>query len=422
MMKKLFDRKSISRIDVNVSDTVILPIESTRTLTPEGYLKATAAVTKVGVQEYSAREFGIDSDEMIGVFRPPETVFHPETAESLKLKGIVFIHPESDVDSTNHTRLAVGTVGETVEPIDSERLGASIQINDAEIVRMVLEREVEELSLGYDTFVVSEEGVFNGKKYHYKIDGPMIINHLAIVPEGRCGDTVKILDKGESTVNKKQLIKLLRDNGVSEGDIALFMKDAKDSDKGNMEEYTKLLVGKDIDMTALIPAITEKIMPKIEELVAGEGFINTLASQIANQMSGQTQEPGMVNEEESLDQETPEEEMTPEMIDAKVLKDAKTRARLIDMSKPFIKDDSFDIYSATPKEILIKALDSVGVKGKDIKDKSDDYLQGILDSIKKDRVEAETLQVTTIDSSSVESVSEPVSGIELRNKEKANKR
>ena len=419
-MKKLFDRKHISRIDINVSDTVILPIESTRTLTPEGYLKATAAVTMVGVQDYSAREFGIDSDEMIGVFRPPETVFHPETAESLKLKGIVFIHPEQDVDSTNHTRLAVGTVGETVEPIDSERLGASIQINDAEVVRMVLEREVEELSLGYDTFVLSEEGVFNGKKYHYKIDGPMLINHLAIVPEGRCGDTVKILDKGEGTVNKKQMIKALRDNGVSEGEIALFMKDAKDSDKGNFEEYTKLLVGKDIDMTALIPAITEKIMPKIEELVAGEGFINTLASQIANQMSGQTQEPGMVNEEESLDQD-PEEEMTPEMVDAKVLKDAKTRARLIDKAKPFIKDDSFDIYSATPKEILLKALDSVGVKGNDVKDKSDDYLKGILDSIKKDRIEAETLQVTTIDSSSVESVSEPVSGIELRNKEKKNK-
>lgn len=419
-MKKLFDRKSVSRIDVNVSDKVILPIESTRTLTPEGYLKATAAVTMVGVQEYSAREFGIDSDEMIGVFRPPETVFHPETIESLKLKAIVFIHPEQDVDSTNHTRLAVGTVGETVEPIDLERLGASIQINDAEIVRMVLEREVEELSLGYDTFVVSEEGMFNGKKYHYRIDGPMINNHLAIVPEGRCGDTVKILDKGEGTVNKKQLIKLLRDNGVSEGDIALFMKDAKDSDKGNMEEYTRLLVGKDIDMTALIPAITEKIMPKIEELVAGEGFINTLASQIANQMSGQAQDPGMVEEEESLDQDP--EEMTPEMMDAKVLKDANIRARLIDVAKPFIKDDSFDIYTATPKEILIKALDSVGVRGDAVKDKSDDYLQGILDSIKKDRVEAETLNLKTIDSSSVESVSEPVSGIGLRQKEKRNKR
>ncbi len=419
-MKKLFDRKSISRIDVNVSDTVILPIESTRVLTPEGYLKATAAVTKVGVQDYSAREFGIDSDEMIGVFRPPETVFHPETAESLKLKAIVFIHPEQDVDSTNHTRLAVGTVGETVEPIDSERLGASIQINDSEIVRMVLEREVEELSLGYDTFVVSEEGIFNGKKYHYKIDGPMINNHLAIVPEGRCGDTVKILDKGEGTVNKKQLIVLLRDNGVSEDKIALFMKDAKDSDPGNVDEYTKLLVGKDIDMDALIPAITEKIMPKIEELVAGEGFINTLASQIANQMSGQ-QDPNVVNEEESLDQD-PEEEMTPEMNDAKVLKDAKNRARLIDKAKPFINDDSFDIYSATPKDILIKALDSVGVKGNDVKDKTDDYLQGILDSIKKDRVEAETIQLKTIDSSSVESVSEPVSGIGLLQKEKRNKR
>ncbi|MCK5219189.1 DUF2213 domain-containing protein, partial [bacterium] len=56
-----------------------LPIESTRALTPEGYLKATAAITTIGVQQYLASEFGANTDEPVGVYRPAETVFHPET-------------------------------------------------------------------------------------------------------------------------------------------------------------------------------------------------------------------------------------------------------------------------------------------------------------------------------------------------------
>ncbi len=79
----------------------------TRILTPEGYLKATAAITKVGVQMYPASQFGGEGDEPVGLLRTRETVFHSETIESVKLKPIVLFH-EEDVNAENHSDSSTG--------------------------------------------------------------------------------------------------------------------------------------------------------------------------------------------------------------------------------------------------------------------------------------------------------------------------
>jgi len=409
MKKRLRD---FNNIKFRFSDDVELPTMSTRTLTEEGYLKATAAVTKVGVQMYPARQFGIESDEPIGVYRPAETVFHPETIDSLKMKPIVLMHPEQDVDATNHSRLAVGSVGERVTPIDADRLGASIQITDEAVVKGILAREIEELSLGYDTFVVSEEGNFNGQKYLYRMDGPMINNHLAIVPEGRCGDSVKILDQGGKKVKKKQMVRALRDAGVSEDKIKLFMVDAKDDDSGDFKEYTKLLLsGKDIDMGALVPALVAELKPQMEELVKSPEFTTMLAKEIAAGMSG-----GAATTTEGVDAEgEEEEEMTPEMMDAAIKDKAMVRSKLIDKAMPFIKSSKdFNVYEAKNRDILEKALLAVGVKSETMKDQSDDYLTGLLDSISDDRKKAGAFMSKTHDNNYGQSLSKPMTGIGAR--------
>jgi hypothetical protein len=422
-MKKRFKLRDFQDCKVRFSDNVVLPITSTRELTPEGYLKATAAVTKVGVQMYCARDFGIDSDESIGVFRPPETVFHPETAASLRMKPIALLHPEQDIDSTNHSRLSIGSVGETVEPIDSETLGASIQITDDAVVKQVLGREVEELSLGYDVFIISEEGSFNSQKYFYRMDGPMLNNHLAIVPEGRCGDSVKILDQGANTMTRKQMLKALRDAGISEDQIKLFMPDAKDEDVGDIVAFVEALTDeknilskaflKDIDMAALIPALVAELKPQLEEAVGTPEFLGALAKEIAAGMSGAAaQESGSGDTEDVND--PPPEEITPEVMDAKIQDGIKSRSKLLDRVKPYITDKDFKIHDATDRELLEKALSSVGVKPEQMKDQSDDYLSGLLDMVTKDRSEADKFINQDWKKSDSVTLSEPMSAIEAR--------
>jgi len=402
MKKKLHKLKDFKGGKIHVVDQVELPIQSTRKLTPEGFLKATAAITRVGVQMYSARDFGIDSDEEVGVLRPAETVFHPETIESVKMKPIVLLHPEQDVDSTNVSRLRVGSVGETVEAIDTERLGASIQIEEEAIVKKVLEREVEELSLGYDVFIISKEGVFSdGCKYSYMMDGPMLNNHLAIVPEGRCGDTVKILDTGGSEMTKEQLMKMLRDAGYTDKQIKGFMKKAKDSDQASaddLQEFSKLILKKnqDIDIQALVPAIVAELKPSLEEIVASPEFQGALAVEIAKNLGaapaggaagGEGGDGG--GEGGAGDQEGEEETMTKEQMDAKVKDDASARIKLMDKAGPFLKDvKDFDMHKAENRDILEKALEAVGIEPEKMKDHSDEYLMGILDTISADRKKA----------------------------------
>lgn len=403
--------RDLNNTKIQVQDQVELPTESTRTLTPEGYLQATAAVTRVGVQMYPASDFGIDSDEEIGVLRPAETVFHPETIESLKMKPIVLLHPEQDVDSTNHSRLSIGSVGEKVEAIDGERLGASIQITDDAIVKQILGREIEELSLGYEVFIISEEGNFSGKNYVYKMDGPMLNNHLAVVPEGRCGDSVKILDKGDNIVNKKEMIKALKDAGVSEDKIKLFMANAKDTDKGDFKEYTKLLLqGKDIDMSALIPALVAELKPQMEEIVKSPEFTAMLAKEVAAGMGAApaTPAPG--------DGEGEEDPLTKEQVDAAIKDGAEKRSKLIDKASPFIskKDKAFDIFKAKDRDIIEQALKGAGIKDEDMKDKSDDRLLGILDTISMDRKDAKNLINKDWSDDNASILAEPLTPLDLK--------
>ncbi|MCK5133217.1 MAG: DUF2213 domain-containing protein [Candidatus Sabulitectum sp.] len=399
---------------IQVSDNVTLPATSTRELTPEGYLKATAAITMVGVQMYPARDFGIDSDELVGVLRPKETVFHPETISTIKLKPITLHHPQDDVDSKNFNRLTIGTVGETVEALDSEHLGASIQIMDDDVVKKVLAREIDELSLGYDVWVISEEGTFNGAGYLFKMDGPMTNNHLAVVPEGRCGDSVKILDKGESIMWKKlQAIKALRDAGVPEGLIKTFMVGQADDAEVDVKAYTKLAMSaKDIDMTQLIPGIIAELKPAIEEMVGSEEFKATLAKEIAAGMVGGAATPATTTE--GADGEGEGEPMTTEQIDAAIVDGAAKRAVLIGTAKLFITDENFDISTASDHDILVKSLDALDIKGDDIAGKDDTYLAGMLAVISKDRAEAGTFMKQDFRAADGVALAAPMTGIGAR--------
>ena len=415
-MKKLVKLRDFNSGKIRVVDNVNLPVTSTRELTPEGYLKATAAITKVGVQMYPARDFGVDSDELVGVFRPAETVFHPETLSSIKLKPITLHHPEDDVDSKNFNRLTIGTVGETVEAIDSEHLGAAIQIMEDDVVKKVLAREIDELSLGYDVMVVSEQGEFNGISYLYRMDGPMLNNHLAVVPEGRCGDSVKILDKGESTMWKKlQAIKALRDAGVPESLIKTFMVGKADDVDMDVAAYTKLVMSaKDIDMTQLIPGIIAELKPAIEEMVGSEEFKATLAKEIAAGMvGGAAPAEGAAGAAAAGDEEE-EEPMTTEQIDAAIIDGATKRGKLIAAAQPLIDDKDFDLFAATDHDILLKALDAVGVKEADVKDKDDIYLSGMLDIICRDRTEAGVFMRQDFKAEDSVAMAAPMTGIEAR--------
>jgi len=418
----------MKKIKLNIKDQFDLNnFGSTREVTKEGYLKGVAAITTVGVQYYSAREFDIDSDDLVGVFRPPETVFHPDTMETSKQKPITMTHPDQDVDANNHGRLSIGSTGEQAGPIDDNRLGVNIIINDSSIVDGITSQEIGELSLGYDSFIIPEGGQYNGESYVYRFDGPMIINHLAVLQkgDGRCGESVKILDHGDDNMKKSKAVQLLKDAGCPDDKLALFMKDAKDDADADMKEFTQLLgevSAKDMDLSGVIPMVAKELKPVIEKMIKGKEFLGMLAKEVASSMSGGG-EPEMEDQDPMPEgEEDPEPEMedacnykkdSKEDLDKKIRDAAAKRSSLISQAQPFLAKDS-KVDEMSNREIIEAALKAVGME--DCKDKSDDYLKGMLDSITSDRAKAEEL-FKSKDSEPITSIGRPISGLDAKNLE-----
>ncbi len=174
---------------------------STRTITDEGYLKATAALTCVGVQKYALADFtgkAEDANTVVSAYRPAATVFAKDTMDSAALRPVTMHHPSEKVTSENYQHYSVGTLGENVYQLDDHRLAATILINNKAVVKQLQDGVINDLSMGYQADVKPQTGTFEGQPYEYIFEGPMHINHCAIVPKGRCANAT-ILDQANST-------------------------------------------------------------------------------------------------------------------------------------------------------------------------------------------------------------------------------
>ena len=412
---------------INVVDSFDLTIP-TRKLTDEGYLQANAALTKVGIQKYDLSNItgkSQDAGKIVNVFRPKETVFHEKTIESSKMKPITMNHPHENVNSSNYYNYSVGMIGERVQKLDDERLGANIQIIDKSIVNDVIDNKLKELSCGYNAKIIPKQGTYNGVQYDYEFSGAMIMNHCAIVDKGRCGESVSILDKkeenllmNEQNVDQNPEIKdelindekkdkkftdydkmkkaLLGDDEfigtlydkLKKHDIkdSGLLKDKKFSDYDKMkkallgdDEFIGTLYDKlkkhDIKDSGLLKDKKFTDYDKMKKALLGDDeFIGTLYDKLKQhdiKDSCEVSKTNTISDKDIFDQE-------------QIFKDkVNFRVNLIEKAKKLIVDEN--ITDLSNREILEKSLSKSNVT---IKDKSDDYLLGVLDSLVKDHQEA----------------------------------
>ena len=152
-----------------------------------------AILGKAGVQKYHASELGLDSNSIILVERPEEEVFRDESLSSLRGKTLTLNHPDEDVSAENHSYLAKGFVLDVRR--DGNLIRGDIKITDKDTIDLILNKDMVELSLGYET------------KLEYKgsdslVQRDIIYNHLALVERGRAevarivdGQVTRVLDK-----------------------------------------------------------------------------------------------------------------------------------------------------------------------------------------------------------------------------------
>lgn len=148
-------------------------------------MRAGAFLTRSGPIAYRRSELHLDGDpnEVVTIERTVESMVHPDTIASLRAAPITIGHPAEDVDPDNYRDLTVGAVAG--EPfMQSDFMKADVLIGDREALQRIDSGE-DELSIGYRAVIDTET---------MRTMGPLLVNHVAIVPRGRAGDQVRVLD------------------------------------------------------------------------------------------------------------------------------------------------------------------------------------------------------------------------------------
>lgn len=168
--------------------------------TDEGYWICTdVRIARIGAQDYLAEEVGMEdrAGEIIPVHRTPEEVFDKATLASFRGKAVTDDHPPVDVTAENYKKYIKGAVQDVWEGKgkDEGYLVADLIVYDPSLIQKIQDGK-REISCGYDCDLIQDE---DGNLYQTKIRG----NHVAVVDNGRAGETVKIIDEEKPTKKKR---------------------------------------------------------------------------------------------------------------------------------------------------------------------------------------------------------------------------
>lgn len=173
-------------------------------ITPEGYVKVTAKIARIGIQSYLEGQV-IDGGSMVkvvNVMRPQDEVFSEDSIESFNNLTLTNNHPEPGaVNSKNWKKYAVG-FGGIVKRVGNH-LTTDITITDEEAIK-AWKSGRKEISNGYQCLDVYEPGEYNGEKYDY-VQRQIRGNHIALVDQGRCGPSCRTLDANNNNTGVKRM-------------------------------------------------------------------------------------------------------------------------------------------------------------------------------------------------------------------------
>lgn len=228
-------------------------LSNNKEILENGFLRCNNVIMgRIGPQQYTTQELNIQTSDgrvhVINVNRYEEDVFHPETLKSMEGKTITIGHPKTDdgqiqfVSAENVDDLEVGYILNVRR--EGDNLVGDIIINNQEAIDMIVNKDIKELSLGYDT--------------KYELDGEnelkqtqIVVNHLALVERGRAGNArivdemnQEIKEKGVQPLEKQSFIsKVLKGLGIKKAvldddtEVSIYEDDKETEDEKPKEEY-----------------------------------------------------------------------------------------------------------------------------------------------------------------------------------------
>lgn len=165
-----------------------------REYTDEGFLKVPGRVARTGIQEYLARELGLDGDpnRIVRVYRPEDEVFNDSSLGTYDGATVTNDHPKDLVTAKNYKAVTVGEVRGAGRR-DGDFVVCDLIIKDQKTIDDINAGKCE-LSAGYTAEYVHGPGVTaDGQEYEYT-QRNIIINHQAVVTKARAGGIARVFD------------------------------------------------------------------------------------------------------------------------------------------------------------------------------------------------------------------------------------
>lgn len=165
-----------------------------REYTDEGFLKVPGRVARTGIQEYLARELGLDGDpnRIVRVYRPEGEVFNDASLSTYDGATVTNDHPKELVTARNYKAVSVGEVRGAGRR-DGEFVVCDLIIKDQKTIDDINAGKCE-LSAGYTAEYVHGPGqTADGQDYEYT-QRNIIINHQAVVTKARAGGNARVFD------------------------------------------------------------------------------------------------------------------------------------------------------------------------------------------------------------------------------------
>lgn len=221
----------------SISNNHIIQLSDRTYIDNDGYLVCKDAIFgRVGIQQYLKRELGMlgNPNEAVEVYRKPEYIFDEESLETLDGKPLTLGHPKVKVTIDNYQEFAKGFVQNVRH--DEKNIYGDIRITDKKVRKIVEEKQMRELSLGYDMVLIQDE---TNENIFYCKD--IVYNHLALVKQGRAGNAM-ILDSNESNFEERgneEVAEVLEKEVNKEEEVVDENKEVKEEEKEKDKEEVK---------------------------------------------------------------------------------------------------------------------------------------------------------------------------------------
>lgn len=218
-----------------------LTTDSARQIDENGFVEIKGnPISKVGIFPYSGMTLNLpdaDPEKIYRVYRSAEELSSQDCIDSFKLMPIIDGHEMlGTIDKPGYTppekKGVDGVTGEEVY-FENNYLKANLKIFSKRLLEKV-KKGIKELSMGYFAKYEMKPGIYEGQAYD-AIQTNIRGNHTAVVPEGRSGPDVAVLDHLKFTcdalelnymdvpiLDNEMLEKLMARIEVLEGKIAEF--------------------------------------------------------------------------------------------------------------------------------------------------------------------------------------------------------